>query len=161
MAAVVLTPDDLAPFATIPEEKADAMIDDALALAARVAPCILTDDFQYAAAAKAILRGAILRWNDAGTGAAVQQSAGPFGVSFDNRQVRRGMFWPSEIEELQKLCQGSESSGAFSVDTAPCLGGGHMPWCSLLFGANYCSCGADLSGGVPLYEGGILTDGCA
>lgn len=120
MAAVVLTTDDLIPFASIPEEKAEAMIDDALALAARVAPCILSDDFEYDAAAKAILRGAILRWNEAGTGAMQTQSAGPFGVTVDTRQQRRGMFWPTEITALQELCRDGDTTGqAFSIDTTP------------------------------------------
>lgn len=104
MAAVSLEPSDLTPFAVIDTEKAQAMIDDALALAARVAPCILDDTFAYAAAAKAILRGAILRWNDSGSGALQAQTAGPFGQTLDTRQVRKGMFWPSEIEQLQELC---------------------------------------------------------
>ena len=35
----------------------------------------------------------------------------------------------------------------------------HMPWCSLLMGAAYCSCGADLTNyEYPLYEGGVLSD---
>lgn len=33
----------------------------------------------------------------------------------------------------------------------------HMPWCSLMFLATYCSCGADLTNyQYPLYEGGLL-----
>lgn len=36
----------------------------------------------------------------------------------------------------------------------------HVPWCSLAFGATYCSCGADLTNyEYPLYEGGALSDG--
>jgi hypothetical protein len=120
VAAVELTPADLVPFAEISEAKAQAMIDDALAYAALVAPCILDDDFEYAAAAKAILRGAVLRWNEAGTGALQQQTAGPFGETYDTRQARRGMFWPSEIEALQQLCiDGNPSGGAFEIDTVP------------------------------------------
>lgn len=117
MSAVSLVPTDLAPFASIPEEKAQAMIDDALALAARVAPCILTDTFEYDAAALAILRGAILRWHESGTGAFQSQSAGPFGVQVDTRQERRGMFWPSEIAQLQGLCGGAQA-GAYTVSLA-------------------------------------------
>lgn len=124
MPAVTLDPDDLTPFATIGEEKAQAMIDDALALAALVAPCISDEDFEYDAAAKAILRGAILRWHEAGSGAMQQQQAGPFGVTVDTRQQRRGMFWPSEIESLQQLClDGNPSGGAFEIDTAPATAG--------------------------------------
>lgn len=116
MAAVSLEPSDLTPFATIDSAKAQAMIDDALALAARVAPCILDDDFEYAAAAKAILRGAVLRWNDSGSGALQSQTAGPFGQTLDTRQQRKGMFWPTEIEQLQELC--SLSSTVYSVGIA-------------------------------------------
>lgn len=124
MPAVTLSPSDLAPFAEIDDAKANAMIDDALALAARIAPCILTDEFAYGDAAKAILRGAILRWHEAGTGALQSQQAGPFGQVLDTRQQRRGMFWPSEIADLQQLCiDGDPHGGAFEVDTMPATAG--------------------------------------
>lgn len=121
MPAVSLDIFDLSPFAQIEEQKAQLMIDDALALAALVAPCILDDSFAHAAAAKAILRGAILRWNEAGTGASIQQTAGPFSQSMDTRQQRRSMFWPTEIEQLQELCKQGDSSGAFGLDTLPAV----------------------------------------
>lgn len=151
MPAVRITPADLAPFADIDPAKAQAMIDDALALAARVAPCINDVAFEYDDAAKAIIRGAILRWNDAGTGAVTTQQAGPFGQTIDTSKVRRSMFWPSEITELQGLCQEKQQASAFTVDTAPSLGGAHLPWCNLNFGAAYCSCGVDIAG-QPIYE---------
>lgn len=151
MAAVSITTDDLAPFVEIDPAKAQAMIEDALALAARVAPCILSADFAYPDAAKAILRGAILRWNDAGSGAVTTNQAGPFGQTVDTSKARRSMFWPSEITDLQQLCSEAQEAKAFSVDTAPMVGGVHLPWCSLMFGATYCSCGADIAG-VPIYE---------
>ena len=123
MAAVWLSPADLAPFAVIEEAKAITMIEDALALAALVAPCINNDDFAYADAARALIRGAILRWNEAGSGAlsSSQETAGPFSRNqvIVNRQIRKGMYWPSEIEQLQNLCKGAQVSGAFSIDTAP------------------------------------------
>ena len=116
MAAVSMLPSDLTPFAAIEAEKAQAMIDDAMALAARVAPCINSADFAYEAAARAIIRGAILRWNETGTGAMQAQTAGPFGVTVDTRQQRRGMFWPSEIAELQALC--GASANVYTVSLA-------------------------------------------
>lgn len=120
MAVVTLTPADLAPFATIDEAKAQAMIDDALALAATVAPCILEDTFTQEGAARAILRGAIIRWHESGAGGVTQQTAGPFSQSIDTRQVRRGMFWPSEITQLQELCRdGDPTTQAFAIDTSP------------------------------------------
>lgn len=123
--AEILTLDDLEPFADIDPDKAQAMIDDAMAMAMRVAPCLADDDFAYADAAKAILRGAILRWNDAGSGALSQQGAGPFQVTYDTRQHRRGMFWPSEIEQLQDLCRDGDLQGAaFTIDTTPAAASG-------------------------------------
>jgi hypothetical protein len=138
--AVVITPDDLAPFATIEPAKAQAMIEDALALAARVAPCINDPEFMYDDAAKAILRGAILRWNEAGTGSVQYQTAGAYSVSVDTKQPRRSMFWPSEITDLQQLCQETQEAKAFSVDTAPQLGPLHPPFCGIYFGG-VCDCG--------------------
>lgn len=111
-----LTPEDLAPFATIDEAKALAMIEDAEAMATLVAPCIDTTGFENVAAARAILRGAVLRWNEAGSGALQAQTAGPFGQTLDTRQERRGMFWPSEILQLQNLC--ADTGGVYSVSLA-------------------------------------------
>ncbi len=150
MPAVSLEPADLAPFATIEAAKAQAMIDDALALAARVAPCITSVDFEHDAAAKAILRGAVLRWHEAGSGAVQYQVAGPYSQSLDTRQQRRGMFWPSEITELERLCADSQQSVAFSVDTLPAELEVHSETCALRFGANYCDCGA-IYAGYPLF----------
>lgn len=117
--AVTITPTDLAPFATIPEAKAQAMIDDALAWAAQVAPCILDADFTQPGAAKAIIRGAILRWNDAGSGGVTtQESAGPMARTV-TAGVRKSMFFPSEIIALQKLCGAQRSGRAYSFDTTP------------------------------------------
>lgn len=120
MPAVSLTTADLAPFADIESAKAQAMIDDTLARAARVAPCILEDAFEHAGAAKAILRSAILRWHESGGGMVQQQTAGPFSQSLDTRQPRKSLFWPSEVDELQALCRTEgKSSGAFTIDTTP------------------------------------------
>jgi hypothetical protein len=119
--AVTLSVDDLTPFAPdIDSGKAEVMIADALALAARVAPCIeTTDDESVTAAAKAIVRGAVLRWHASGDGAVQHISAGPFQQSIDTRQARRSMFWPSEISDLQSLCDTGARRKAFMVDTLP------------------------------------------
>src|SRR5690349_13323377 len=99
-----LDPADLAAFATIPQAKAQAMIDDAEAMATLAAPCITDDGFANEAAVKAILRGAVLRWHEAGSGAMQAQTAGPFGQTLDTRQKRRGMFTDREVIQLQGLC---------------------------------------------------------
>lgn len=39
---------------------------------------------------------------------------------------------------------------AYAVDTAPTMSS-HIPWCNLAWGANWCSCGADIAGS-PIYE---------
>lgn len=161
---------DLTPFAVIDAAKAAAMIVDAEAMAILAAPCLVTlatipvGELPEAlalrtakiAATKAILRGAILRWNEAGTGAlsAGGLTAGPFGQqqTFDTRVMRKAMFYPSEVEQLQGICSTGESGKAFTVDTVP--GSSiHAPWCSLAFGALYCSCGVDIAG-FPIYGQG-------
>ncbi|MCF8607538.1 hypothetical protein L5I01_29695 [Gordonia sp. HY442] len=113
---MTITPSDLSPFAAITEAKATAMIADALAMATLVAPCIIDETFAHADAAKAVIRGAILRWNAADTGAITRQAAGSFSLEIDSTQRRNGLFWPSEIEQLQGMCKGA-SDGAFFIDT--------------------------------------------
>lgn len=154
MPAVEIEPRDLAPFAEIPKAKAEAMIADALAMARLAAPCIDNNDFAHPEAALAIIRGAILRWNDAGSGVKTFSSeiVGPFQHSESYTQPqRRALFWPSEIEQLKKLCADSASGKAFSYDTAAGTTATHAEICSLYFGATYCSCGAVLAG-APLWE---------
>lgn len=118
-----LIPADLEPFADIESAKALQMIDDAEALAMLAAPClgdvarVLTE--AQSAAVRAILRGAILRWNDAGSGAVQQGAIDDFRFATDTRQPRRGMFWPTEIVQLQNICGESKSGGAFSIDQVP------------------------------------------
>lgn len=120
--AVTLTTDDLTPWLpNIGDELAEAMIADALALAARVAPCILGDTLPDSdvAAVKAVVRGAILRWHDSGNGAYVQQQAGQYQLTTDNRQTRRSLFFKSEINELQAICGTQRAGSAFTIDTTP------------------------------------------
>jgi hypothetical protein len=151
---------DLQAFAAdIPDAKAEQMIEDAESMALLVAPCLDYDDEDYdlsdnrQAAVRAILRGAILRWNEAGTGAFQSQTTGPFGAVIDTRQQRRGMFWPSEIEQLQTVCNADVvGGGAFTISTVG-TATVHADICATNFGAIYCSCGADLTNyEYPLYE---------
>lgn len=123
MADPFLTPADLAPFATIDAGKATAMIEDATAMAVGVAPCIAdSTESQLRAQVKAVLRAAILRWNDAGSGAKTtkQDTTGPFShqETYDTRTHRSGLFWPDEISTLQGLCTQARKR-AFSIDTTP------------------------------------------
>jgi hypothetical protein len=131
----------------------DQMIEDAEGLAILAAPCLGTTPTTLTDAqivgVKAILRGAIMRWNDAGSGARSSVTTGPFSETIDTTVARRGMFWPSEITTLQSICSDSESGKVFAVDTVR-FGGVHAATCSVNFGASYCSCGADIAG-FPLF----------
>lgn len=54
------------------------------------------------------------------------------------------------IDDWWDLLSPVQSSGAFVIDTlgtASC----HLPWCSSMFGASYCSCGVDIAG-YPIFE---------
>lgn len=147
---------DLAYFATIDANKASEMVDDANALAVLAAPCLATPEDLTTTqinAVKAILRGAILRWNDSGSGALKSEQIGDYAHTFDTRQNRRGMFWPSEIQMLQSICSGSAGSGvAYSINIDPAATTvTHSDECSINFGATYCSCGAVLTAGLGYY----------
>ena len=149
----LITPADVASFTgSLEPSTVDTMIAGANARAARVAPCLLEEGHEAAQAeAKLILLGAIKRWAEAGSGAIAQTSAGPFQLATDTRQRTGYNLWPSEITALQELCSTADSD-AYSVDTVP---GGtsiqHADTCSFVFGAAYCSCGAVLTQGWPLW----------
>lgn len=134
----------------------DQMIDDAEAMALLAAPCLGDPDLDPALndrqinAVRAVLRGAIMRWSDAGSGARQSVTTGPFSETVDTTVTRRGMFWPSEIGNLQAVCSSGEKGKAFSIDTVA-FGSVHAEACSINLGANYCSCGADIAG-FPLWE---------
>ena len=153
MADIILVSD--LPTSLQSAELVDAMVAGANAKASRVAPCLASADpaptADQLAEAKLVLLGAVKRWAEAGAGSFQQQTAGPFSVATDTRQRSGFNLWPSEIEALQELCRTSGPATAFAVDTALDGGSIHAPWCALTFGANYCSCGADIAG-FPLYE---------
>lgn len=56
------------------------------------------------------------------------------------------------LDEWWTILGLTNPSGAFSIDTLGTTTT-HQPWCSLLLGANFCSCGADIAG-YPIYEDG-------
>lgn len=102
----------------IDEAKAQAMIDDAVAQATLVAPCLLDEDTltdAQKAQFKAVLRSAIIRWDDAGNSAATNESetagAVSHSITVDSSRLRKGLFWPSEIDQLQKVCGTARQSG--------------------------------------------------
>lgn len=160
--ADIITKGDL-PVALQSAESIDLMLAGLNARAARLAPCLVpvppaVVDPDKLDEAKLILLGVIKRWVEAGSGAIVQQQAGPFGMTTDTRQRGGWKLWPQDITDLQDLCK--EISGAegkaFVVSLGPDCSTVHQPWCSLMLGAAYCSCGTDLAG-YPLYEGGEIS----
>jgi hypothetical protein len=164
--ADIITVDDL-PAAVQAAELVDAMVAGANAKASRVAPCLTWDGAEDSdtpapsedslAEARLVLIGALKRWTETGAGALSSQTAGPFGVTVDTRQRTGFNLWPSEIEQLQAICAAGSDTSAGAYSITPGAGDAtHMPWCSLAFGATYCSCGGDIAG-FPLYEGGVLT----
>ncbi len=154
VAGQIITVPDL-PASLQSAELIAVMVAGANAKAARVAPCLASTDplptADQVAEAKLILLGAVKRWAEAGAGAFQQQTAGPYSVTTDTRQRSGFNLWPSEIDALQALCRTSGPS-AFTIDTAPTGGSIHSPICARMFGALYCSCGAELTGTGPLYE---------
>lgn len=76
----------------------------------------------------------------------VQQSAGPF--SMTAKPVNpHGDFY---LTKQEKLALGAGLQKAFGVQIANLPTVVHAEWCSLNFGATYCSCGADIAG-VPIF----------
>lgn len=136
---------DLTPFATIADDEAAAMVADAIALATLAAPCLGGDDLTdlQMAQAKAVLRSAVIRWHESGSGLTSQQMAGPFQQTI-TPLARKSLFWPSEIEALRNICKSATSGGAFAVDTAATAMRFHSVLCG--FGGG-CSCGFDYVGG--------------
>lgn len=63
------------------------------------------------------------------------------------------------IDEWWALLSPPNTGGGRAFSFRPTTSGGpHMPWCALMLGATYCSCGADLTNyQYPLYEGGVLS----
>lgn len=56
------------------------------------------------------------------------------------------------LDEWWTILGLTDPSGAFAIDMLG-FSSMHLPWCSLNFGANYCSCGVDIAG-APIFEGG-------
>ncbi|MCL2470658.1 MAG: hypothetical protein FWF25_02805 [Propionibacteriaceae bacterium] len=128
---MILVPDDLTALnPDLPVDQALVMITDAQAQATLVAPCLADEsglsDAQLAQA-KSVLRGIVLRWAAAGPAANVVTTSsmltgGPYtkqeSETVDNTQRRKGLFWPSEVEMLQRICQTKRRAGMVDVSPA-------------------------------------------
>ena len=69
-----------------------------------------------------------------------------------SRTYKSGKGRVTILDEWWVLLGLTEPSGAFTLDLAG-LSSAHLDWCSLAFGAAYCSCGTDIAG-YPIFEGG-------
>ena len=78
----------------------------------------------------------------------IQESTGPFSQTFKPVNPS-GDFY---LTKSEKQALGFGVQRAFGVQIAGCDTGQHLPWCSINFGALYCSCGVDIAG-EPIYEG--------
>lgn len=77
----------------------------------------------------------------------IQQSGGPFSVTMKPVNPA-GDFY---LTKQEKAALGAGAQKAFGVQVAGTAASAHLPWCSLNFGATYCSCGVDIAG-EPIYE---------
>jgi hypothetical protein len=69
-----------------------------------------------------------------------------------SRSYQSGKGRVTILDEWWALLGLVEGSGAFSLDMVA-SSTVHLAWCSLMLGATYCSCGADIAG-YPIFEGG-------
>jgi len=67
-----------------------------------------------------------------------------------SKSYRSGKGRVTIIDEWWTLLGLTDPKGAFSVDQAGSSYGLHLDWCSIRFGAGFCSCGVDIAG-VPLF----------
>lgn len=103
-----ITPEDITVMVPdVTPEKAAALLADVVALAGLTAPCILRPEFTATAAAKAVIRGAVVRRASILSGAVRTQTSGRHSVTEDNRATGsdRDVFTDAELESLAALCE--------------------------------------------------------
>lgn len=118
--AINITPDELRAYGLdIADETAELFIRDAIAMAVTIAPGLKTADQGTQDAAAGVIRGAIVRWAEAGGGgiSSHMKVAGPFSTQETYRQ-RSSMFFPSEEALLKRLAD-SASRKVWAVDMLP------------------------------------------
>lgn len=81
---------------------------------------------------------------------AVQQTAGPFSQSLTMANPTGDLY----LTRAEKRVLGCGAQTATTIPTPIAGSTAHLPWCSLMLGAAYCSCGVDIAG-RPIFEGGV------
>lgn len=97
----------------------------------------------------AMVKRAMLAGVDSPAASSVQQAAGPFSqtTSFVNPT---GDLYIATGERRMLRTSVQKAFTVRMTDPAPL----HLPWCTSMFGALYCSCGVDIAG-TPIFEGGV------
>lgn len=119
-----LTRDALKVFSPeLSNDTADAMLATAWARAQQAAPCLREDapdlDSADVEIIKDVLRSAILRWDERGSGAVAQRTAGEYGETF-RASDSSTLFRPNEIRDLQSVCGNVRKRGrASTISTIP------------------------------------------
>ena len=150
---VVTTSEDIAaelgrgPLDSIERAQVQRWIDDAAYLIGKRAGDATLDptDLDY------VVRRAVVAVASAPRPGVVSQSVGVDDATETTRFERGGRAEVTITPEWWKLLGLNPGpGGAFAVDMTT-AGDPHQSWCSLAFGAAYCSCGTDLAG-EPLWE---------
>lgn len=90
----------------------------------------------------AMVKRAMLAGTDQAVAASIQQTAGPYSQSTTFANPTGDLYLTSG--ERRMLKGSPQAAYTVSMSAAPLAV--HAVWCSLTFGALYCSCGADLAG---------------
>jgi hypothetical protein len=118
-----LQPADVTPLVDIELARLAVLIEDAETFATMAAPPLadpLTLTEQQRAQVKTILRRAVVRESDSGTGAKVQESAGVYAYTVDTRTARSVSFLTEEEQDTLRGIVGlGRSTTAFTIDLAP------------------------------------------
>lgn len=118
-----LQPADVTPLVEVDPDRLVILIEDAETFATMAAPPLAAPDAlteQQRAQVKTILRRAVVRESDSGTGAKVQEAAGPYSYTVDTRSTRTVSFLTDEEEDaLRSLVGLGRSNTAFNTDVTP------------------------------------------
>jgi hypothetical protein len=136
---------------SVTEQQWQMWIDDALMLIdARKTALEITDDLD-AAALDYVVREAVVsqvRRPDDATQVTISVDDGS-----TSKTYRSGRGRVEILDEWWALLGLTPpTGGSYSIDLVG-TSTTHLAWCSLYFGASWCSCGADIAG-YPIYEGG-------
>ncbi|MCF8606024.1 hypothetical protein L5I01_21975 [Gordonia sp. HY442] len=109
---------------SLDQAQAEDMISTAWARAGQAAPCLRDNATELGAAdleiVKDVMRSAILRWAERGSGAVVQRTAGEYGETLARIDDSGNLFRPQEIRDLRSVCGNVRKRGrASTISTIP------------------------------------------